>query len=125
VDDPEIRRFQAEARALLDEGLKRLDFIEKDIKELQQDCLSRNPAAVVVAAALNHADAAAQFETIKQSRSALSRARDKIIASRDTFSDADADELCNILDGIKELGQKLAQSSQRYRAYLQAVTENN
>ena len=125
MDDPEIRRFQTETLGLLDEGLKRLDLIEKDIKELQKECLSRNPAAAIVADALKHADAETQFETIRKSRSALNKARDKILASRDTFSDADADELCNILDGIKELGQKLAQSSQRYRAFMKSATENN
>ena len=75
MDDPEIRRFQTETLGLLDEGLKRLDLIEKDIKELQKECLSRNPAAAIVADALKHADAETQFETIRKSRSALNKAR--------------------------------------------------
>lgn len=109
--------------SLIDEGLIRLRQIETDIKMLMQQSQDKNPIAVAIASALEQIDPDVQFETIRHSRAKIRWVRSKI--EIDEFSDDDAGEICDVLDEVKEMGQRLREASQVYSSFLRTRAENN
>lgn len=109
---------------LIQEGFKRLDRIEDDIRALMTDSDDiTNPFAETIKTALDAICPETQFLTIKRARAGLKLVRAKM--EIDEFSDSDAEEVCRVLDDLKVLGRLLAGASQTYKQHLRQRAENN
>lgn len=113
-----------EINTLIQEGFRRLDNIESDIRTLLVESAdSKNPFAETIKSALDEVCPDAQFLAIKKSRAGL-----RLICAKleiEEFSDSDAEEVCRVLDEIKVVGRKLAESSQKYKRFIRQRAENN
>lgn len=108
---------------LVDEGFKRLDHIEADIRALMSQKNHSNAVARAEYSAFQNVDASQQLELITKTRTALTDVRTRL--QQADFGDQDADEVCRILDRVKEMGELLAKSSQIYKTALQRQAESN
>lgn len=112
-----------ELYGLIDQGLHKLDTIEREINVLTQYTVHPTPEARAVAAALRAADVDQQLDFIGQARRTLIDIRAKL--GLDDFDDNDAEDVCQVLDRVKIIAREMNVAAQAYSTSMQRIAETN